>query len=150
MKLRQMMFMKIFKKTGVCLIFVIILKIHDFMILSIKKWLVKWKMKLGERISEFVGLKLNMYSLVMIDGGEIRKAKSVNTNVVDSIMHTEYVDKLFSRGLVRHKMKRIQSKLHRTGTFDVYKISFSCFDDKRYIFDDGVSSLAYFHKDVLV
>ena len=27
-------------------------------------------------------------------------------------------------------MKRIQSKLHKTGTYDVCKISLSCFDDK--------------------
>ena len=37
-------------------------------------------------------------------------------------------------------MKRIQSKLHRIGTYDVCKISLSCYD--------GVNSLAYFHKDI--
>ena len=41
-------------------------------------------------------------------------------------------------------MKRIQSKLHKIGTC---KISLSCFDDKRYILDDGINSWAYFHKD---
>ena len=45
-------------------------------------------------------------------------------------------------------MKRIQSKLYRIGTYDVCKISLSCFDDKRYILDDSVNSLAYFHKDI--
>ena len=45
-------------------------------------------------------------------------------------------------------MKRIQSKLNRTGTYDVCKIALSCFDDKRYILADGINSLAYFHKDV--
>ena len=45
-------------------------------------------------------------------------------------------------------MKRIQSKLHRIGTFSVCKISLSYFDDKRYILDDGINSLAYFHKDI--
>ena len=43
---------------------------------------------------------------------------------------------------MRHKMKRIQSKLHRTGTYEVCKISLSCFDDKRYILGDGIDSLA--------
>ena len=32
---------------------------------------------------------------------------------------------------MRHKMKRIQSKLYTVGTYDVCKISLSCFDDKR-------------------
>ena len=44
------------------------------------------------------------------------------------------------------KMKRIQSKMYRIGTKDVCKISLSCFDDKRYILDGGVNSLAFFHK----
>ena len=44
--------------------------------------------------------------------------------------------------IMRHKMKRIQSKLHRTGTYEVCKISLSCFDDKRYILCDGIDSLA--------
>ena len=33
-------------------------------------------------------------------------------------------------------------------TDDVRKISLFCFDDKRYLLDDGVNSLAYFHKDI--
>ena len=49
---------------------------------------------------------------------------------------------------MRRNIKRIQSKLHGIGTYDVCKISLSCFDDKRYVLDDGVNTLAYFHKDV--
>ena len=45
-------------------------------------------------------------------------------------------------------MKRIQSKLHNIGTYNVCKISLSCFDDKRYILGDGINSLAFFHKDI--
>ena len=28
-------------------------------------------------------------------------------------------------------MKRIQSKMHKLGTYEIYKISLSCFDEKR-------------------
>ena len=35
-------------------------------------------------------------------------------------------------------MKRIQSKKHKLGTYEINKISFSCFDDKRYVLDDGI------------
>ena len=45
-------------------------------------------------------------------------------------------------------MKRIQSKLHRIETYDVCKISLSCFDDKRYVLDDGINTLAYFRKGI--
>ena len=58
-----------------------------------------------------------------------------------------YVDVLFNKKIIRDKMKRIQSKLHKIGTYEVCKISLSCFDYKRYILDDGINSLAYFHKD---
>ena len=82
-------------------------------------------------ISEFVGLKSKMYSLTAVDNQEIKKAKGVNINVLKNIRHKEFVDVLLKK-IIRHKMKIIQSKLHKTGTY-VCKISLSCFDDKRYI-----------------
>ena len=39
-------------------------------------------------------------------------------------------------------MKRIQAKKHK-----IDKISLSCFNDERFALDDGVHTLAYFHKD---
>ena len=50
--------------------------------------------------------------------------------------------------VIRHNMKRIQSRLHRIETFDVCKISMSCFDDKIYILDNGVNSFDFLHKDI--
>ena len=41
-------------------------------------------------------------------------------------------------------MKRIQSKLHKIATYNVCKISLSCFDVKRYILNDGINNLSYF------
>ena len=43
-------------------------------------------------------------------------------------------------------MKIIQSK-NKLGTYEIDKISLSCFDDKRYVLDDGIYTLAFFHKD---
>ena len=44
-------------------------------------------------------------------------------------------------------MKRIQSKKHKLGTYEIDKISLSCFDDKRHVLDNGIRMLAYFYKD---
>ena len=44
-------------------------------------------------------------------------------------------------------MKRIQAKKHKIGTYEIDKISLSCFDDKRHVLDDGVHTLDYFHND---
>ena len=36
------------------------------------------------------------------------------------IRHKEFVDVLLNKKMIKHKMKRIQSKLHKIGTYDVY------------------------------
>ena len=46
-------------------------------------------------------------------------------------------------------MKRILSKGNKIDTYDVCKISLSCFDDKRFVLDDGVNSLAYGHVEII-
>ena len=79
---------------------------------------------------------------------KLKKAKGVNKSVVKSIRHKKYVDVLFNKNLMRHKMKRIQSKFQRIEIYGVCKIPLSCFDGKRYILKDDINSLAYFHKDV--
>ena len=45
-------------------------------------------------------------------------------------------------------MRRIQRKKHKLGTYDIDKISLSCFDGKRYVLDDEIHTLTYFHKDL--
>ena len=59
----------------------------------------------------------------------------------------KFKDVLFNEKIIRHKMKRIQSKKHKLGTYEIDKISLSCFDDKRYVLDDEIYTLAYFHED---
>ena len=59
----------------------------------------------------------------------------------------KFKDVLFNKKNIRHKMKRIQSKKHKLGTYEIGKISLSCFDDKRYVLDDGIYTLSRFHKN---
>ena len=96
------------------------------------------------KITEFVELKCKMYSLISADEREVNKAKGVNKEGKNE----EYVDVLFNRKVVGHNMKRIQSKLHEIGIYDVLNISLSYFDDKRYVLDDGINTLPYFHKNM--
>ena len=37
------------------------------------------------------------------------------------------------RHFIRHKIKGIQSKTQKLGTYEIDKISLSCFDNKRYV-----------------
>ena len=98
----------------------------------------------GKIIVEFVGLKSKMYSMENIDGKESDTAKEVN--IVTGF--NEFKDTLFNKKITRHKMKRIQSKKHKIGTYEMNKISLSCFDCKRFVLDDGIHTLACFHKEL--
>ena len=107
--------------------------------ISNKKVLCKMKDEFnGVKIIEFIGLEFKIYSLISVDNKDVNKAKEVNKN----LRHKEYLDVLFNKIVVRHSMKRIQSKLQGIGTYDIFKISLSCFDDKRYVLDDGINTFS--------
>ena len=120
----------------------------DYVYYDISNKTVLGKMKdefNGTKISEFIGLKSKMYSLISVDNKEVNKAKGVNKK----LRHKEYLGVLFNKKVVSHSMKRIQSKLHEIGTYDIFKVSLSFLYDKRYVLDDGINTLAYFHKDIV-
>ena len=79
----------------------------------------------------------------MKDGKEYNTTKGVSIGTD----FDKFKDVLFNEKNIRHKMKRIHSKKHKLGTYEFYKISLSCFDDKRYVLDDKIYTLAYFHKN---
>ena len=85
-----------------------------------------------------------MHSLIS-NNMEINKAKGVNLK----LNLKEYVDVLFNRNILRHKMKRILSEKHNINSYLLNKISLSCYDDKRFILNDGINSLVYGHKNIL-
>ena len=84
-----------------------------------------------------------MYSIKKIDSSESSTTKGVDIPTE----FNEFKDVLLNKKVIRHKVKRIQAKKHKIGTYEIDKISLSCFDNKRYVLDDGVNTLAYFHKD---
>ena len=78
----------------------------------------------------------------MDDNSEHKKAKGVNKSVVATISHNEYKDFLLNKKCLRHSMNRIQSKDHRTGTYEIKKVSLPCFDDKIFMQNNGCDGLA--------
>ena len=93
----------------------------------------------GVNVIEFFGLKSKMYSMKKIDSKECNRAKGVSI----AIEFDKFIDVLFNEKIIRHKMKRLQSKKHKLGTYKVEKISLACFDNKRYVLDDGICMLSY-------
>ena len=66
----------------------------------------------------------------------------VNINIVATISCKEYKYVLLNKKCLRHFMNRIQSKDHKIGTYEISKISLSCFDDKICIENNGCDGLA--------
>ena len=100
----------------------------------------------GIPIVEFVGLRSKMYSYMKDNEQESRTAKGIKKNVIkQKIRHDNYKDTLFNKKQMRHTMRLIKSEKHQIGSYVVDKISLSCFDDKRYIHKNGVTSYAYGH-----
>ena len=98
----------------------------------------------GKIIDEFVGLKSKMYSRKNINGKESSTAKGVSI----ATEFNGFKDTLFNEKVLRHKMRRIQGKKDKMGTRAINKISLSCFDNEKFVLDDGIHTLAYFHKDL--
>ena len=63
----------------------------------------------GVAIKEFIGLKPKIYSFLVDDSNEHRKAKGINKNVVETISHNEYKNVLLNKKCLRHAMNRSQS-----------------------------------------
>ena len=120
---------------------------HPCFSLTNKKVLGKFKDELnGRQALSFVGLRPKMYSLLMDSGKEKNKAKGVSKSVTKKrITHQNYIDALTSRHTLYHSMYRFQSYNHNINTVRQVKRTLSCFDDKRYIFSDGVTTVPHGH-----
>ena len=90
----------------------------------------------GKPVCKYVGLRSKLYS-IMTGYREINKAKGVNV----SIEFEKYCDKREQR---EHKINCI-NLVHMK-----FKKCISCFDDKRYILDNGLIALACFHKETKI
>ena len=84
-----------------------------------------------------------MYLMLSDDGKKSSTAKGVNI----ATEFNELRETLFNNKIMKQKMKRIQSKNKKLVIYDISKISLSVFDDKRFVLNDGIHTLAYFHKN---
>ena len=70
----------------------------------------------GVAIQKIFGLKPKMYSYLVDDNIEHKKAKGVSKNIVATRSHNECKDVLLNKKCLRYSMNRIQSKDHKIGT----------------------------------
>ena len=138
--------MKNFMNIGNILIQDITLKTVNIFVIIIKKYFAgKMKDEYGRNVfKEFTGLTSKMHSIFGIKNNE----KSTHKGHNSFIKYEEFGDTLFNKKVHRHKMRRIKSKNHNLITYESNKTCTSCFDDKRYIKENGIDTLPYGHKDI--
>ena len=101
---------------------------------------------MGKIIKEFVGLRAKLYSYEMFEGEESKKCKGIKKRVVEkSITHEDYKTCLLTGKEQLRKQNIIRSYDHEVYTEEVNKVALSAEDDKRYILDDGIHTLAWGH-----
>lgn len=88
-----------------------------------------------------------MYSILTADDKQIKKAKGVKKNVVKKqTIHDNSKNTLFDKKQLWLGRNILKSEGHGV---HVNKISLSAFDSKRWIFEDGINTVAYGHKNLL-
>ena len=112
-----------------------------------KKVLGKFKDEAsGVPIIEFVGLRSKMYSYMKDNDKDVKTAKGIKKIIITkNIKHEDCKEVLFNNKQMHHTIKTIRSNNHQLGSFELNKISLSCFDDKRFIHQNGITSYAYGH-----
>ena len=100
----------------------------------------------GVPVCEFVGLRSKMYSYIKDNQKGEKTAKGIKKNIIkQNLKHQDYKETLFEKKQMHHKMKTIRSQNHKLGSYEINKVSLSCYDDKRYIKEDGIHTYAYEH-----
>jgi len=101
----------------------------------------------GVQPLEFVGLRAKMYSLLMppFEKDKIT-AKGIKRSFVKKyIKHDTFLNCLNLHVKTKTAYSCIRSKNHLLRTLEIEKDGLNPYDDKRFILDDGITSLTYGH-----
>ena len=101
----------------------------------------------GQPPLEFVGLRSKMYSLLTYDDNMTKRtAKGVKKRyVAKHLRHDMYLRTLLNKTIEHAKYRLFRSRAHKIETVEFSKVALCAYDDKRYVLDDGIATLAYGH-----
>jgi hypothetical protein len=115
-----------------------------------KKVIGKFKDELnGVPMMEFVGLRAKMYSILKDETHNKATAKGIKRSVIKSLTHEQY--KLAIFGTTKEELQQkvsfnlIRSENHQLNSIKVTKTGLCAYDDKRWVLDDNVHTLAHGH-----
>ena len=109
----------------------------------------------GHRITEFIGLRPKMYCLIDEKDMVYNGAKGVPRNVVIegnrmSVKHIELYKRVLEAtskkdAVIDGTFKRINNQKFEISTIEQTKTLMTCTDNKRWICDDNIHTLAFYH-----
>ena len=118
---------------------------------------------MGEKlIDEFIALRAKMYNL-SVGGKDKSRAKGIpkeyvekelkhedfNNALFNATTEPDYMDELLGREGHRNNasinFSAIRSEGHKLSTVNITKLGLNAYDDKRYILEDGIHTLAHGH-----
>jgi hypothetical protein len=103
---------------------------------------------------EFVGLRPKMYSFLTIsdtlhsETSEKMRAKGIQRAAMKRLRHADFLKQLHDPIENSLTNRRIGTKLHKIFTYEYQKRGLCAYDDKRYIQEDGITTLAYGHSRI--
>ena len=116
-----------------------------------KKVIGKFKDELGGRImSELVFLRSKAYAY-LIENKDVKKLKGITkTTINKSLTFDDYKNILIKPyiNINYHKMFLLNSDKHEMFVKEVNKKSISPFDDKRWIYNDGIKTFPHGHEEL--
>src|SRR5207245_318251 len=100
----------------------------------------------GQPITHFVGLRPKMYAFKLLNQEEKKTAKGVSRTCIKKMLtFDKYREALFETKAEKVQMTRFQVENHQIYTVVLNKTGLSPADDKRYLLDDGINTLAHGH-----
>ena len=102
----------------------------------------------GKVIKEFIGLNPKCYSLLLEDDEQKQVCKGVKTHIIKSkslLNHEHYRNTLENLEIYKVEYETFISKKQKIYTNKVIKNGLSPFDNKRFLLDDGISSIPFGH-----
>jgi len=102
-------------------------------------------------VHSFIGLKPKLYSIKLGDDSEKKTAKGVKMSYVkNNLSHATYLQSFHEQKKISAQFYQIRSDNHKLSTTLIIKDAISPYDDKRYMKDNGIDTLAFGHKDIRV
>ncbi len=106
----------------------------------------------ANEITEIVALRSKLYSYSEMQSVQSvsthSKAKGIKKHISKRMTLDDYLGTLFNRTEVSVVQQGFISKKHTIYTYSQKKKATSAFDDKSYILADGITTLAFGHKDI--